>query len=88
MFHDYSAGDIGKGNEMLRSAQAYSSYYKMMLEKYAKPFLTDKEIKDILNGQDYYFHDDEIQKRLERLLEHRQAQAELQLAESEEEYAE
>ena len=77
MFHDYSTGEYGKGNEMVRSANAYCSYYKSMLEKYAKPFLTDKEIKDIVNGQDLYIQDEvEINKRLERLMKHRADEAE------------
>ena len=64
MFHDYSSPNGGKGSEQLTSATAMNHFYKDMLMKYARPFLTEEEIEPIVRGQDCYFNSEQIAERL------------------------
>jgi len=76
MFHQYSSLSGGKGNEQLSNATAMTDFYKNTLNKYGKPFLEDKEIERICNGQDLYFGDDEINKRIKFIMEEIDAESE------------
>lgn len=68
MFHDYSTGTRGKGNEIAKSAEAYGECFAYRFNKICQPFLTKKECSIILNGQDLYvkWDDDNLAKRIER----------------------
>ena len=69
MFHDYSSGNYGKGSEQYENAIAMNEYYKGLLEKYAKPFLTDEEITKITDGKDLYFNSEQTKNRIELIQE-------------------
>lgn len=68
MFHDYSTGTRGKGNEIAKSAEAYGECFSYRFNKVCQPFLTKKECEKILNGQDLYvkWDDENLAKRIER----------------------
>ncbi len=68
MFHDYSGGMYGKGNEMVLQTGATTKALKGMLSKAMSPFLTKREIASIFNGRDLYVHADQpdVRTRLER----------------------
>lgn len=82
MFHDFSTESGGKGSELVSSAAALAKFYKNMLESYAYPFLTKKEISKVTSGQDLYFDTEEITKRMERVVKHKEK--ELEMAENNE----
>lgn len=66
MFHNYSGGTIGKGGEMydeLVYERKWSD--KMMRDVYAD-FLTEDEIKAILDNKDIWMSADEVVKRLNK----------------------
>lgn len=65
MFHDYSVGHFGKGNEIVRQTQAYNKFYRELLETYAHPFLSIEEIDDIVSGKDLYLDSEQIKERLD-----------------------
>ena len=69
MFHNYSSAQYGKGNEQLSNVNAMNDFYRNTLSKYAKPFLSDDEIDEIINGKDLYFGDDVITERIDRIME-------------------
>ena len=50
----------------------------MVRNRYAG-FLTEKEIENVLNGQDYYFDNEEIGERLETYTEFQQKKFEAEL---------
>ena len=52
--------------------------HKMVRDRYAG-FLTEKEIENVLNGQDYYFDSEEIGERLEAYTEFQQKKFEAEL---------
>ena len=54
MFHDYSTGGRSKGNELFKSTEAYSEVFAHRFRKICKPFLTEKECEDVLQGKDLY----------------------------------
>lgn len=68
MFHDFSTGHRGKGNEIEKSISAYSEVFRYRFNKICQPFLTKKECEDILEGKDLYvkWNDDNLEQRIKR----------------------
>lgn len=67
MFHNYSSGLRGKGNEQLAEVQAASRSFEKVMKKVCQPFLSADEIRNICNGQDLWLDSDDILKRLDRM---------------------
>lgn len=68
MFHDFSTGRDGKGNEIEKSITNYSKIFKYRFNEICQPFLTKKECDDILHGKDLYVNwdDDNLEARIKR----------------------
>lgn len=69
MFHDYSGGSgRSKGNEMFKSTEAYCEVFNYRFRQVCKPFLTEKECEDVLQGKDLYikWNDDTLEARMRR----------------------
>lgn len=68
MFHDFSTGHRGKGNEIEKGISAYSEVFKHRFNKICQPFLTKKECEDILEGKDLYvkWNDSNLEQRIRR----------------------
>lgn len=64
MFHNYSGGTIGKGGEMLDQLQHERMWSERLLRDVYKDFLTEREIKAILENRDIWMDGDEVIKRL------------------------
>lgn len=68
--HSASGGAFGKEHENYASTMfARKKIHKMVKNRYAG-FLTEDEIQNVLNGQDYYFDAEEIAERLEKYAEY------------------
>lgn len=67
MFHDYSGGSGGKGSEMEKQIKFEKPYFDHTFGKIVNKFLTKKEIKHIIEGQDLYLTDEEVKTRLRKL---------------------
>lgn len=66
MFHNYSSGMAGKGGEMFdRMAHERIWSEKLFQDVYAD-FLTEREIKSILDNKDLWMDSDEVIKRLKK----------------------
>lgn len=68
MFHMYAGGLMGKGNEQLAAVHAAAQSYDRLLRT-CSPFLTEKEVKAVLNGKDLWLDATNIRTRLERMAE-------------------
>lgn len=79
MIHTSSSIYGGKEHEQ-HSYVTFSrkKIHKMMRNRYAG-FLTETEIENVLNGQDYYFDSEEIAERLENFTEFQQKKFEAEL---------
>lgn len=68
MFHDYSTGGRGKGNELIKSTEAYSEVFAQRFNEICQPFLTEEECINVLAGQDLYikWNDKSLKKRIKR----------------------
>ena len=64
MFHDYSGGEFGKGNEIHLSVTNYRRYFRELLNDVCGWFLTKEEVKSILTGQDLYVSYDDARRRM------------------------
>jgi len=68
MFHNYSAGRVGKGGELHAAVKEYDKHSKSMDRHFCSPFLTDEELNQIMNDKDVYVHetDRDLKKRIKR----------------------
>lgn len=67
MYHDYSGGNKGKGNELIISALHQRQWTEKVFTDFVSPFLTFNEIYNMVKGQDLYLDYDEIVKRYKRI---------------------
>ena len=67
MFHDYSGGTAGKGNEIHSQIVYEKPHFDAMFRKITKGFLKESEIKRVLKGQDLYLGTEEVIKRLKKI---------------------
>lgn len=66
MFHNYSSGVVGKGGEMYDRLQHERSWSEKLFQDVYADFLTDREIKQILENKDLWMDGDEVIKRLKK----------------------
>lgn len=64
MFHNYSGGVMGKGGEMLDQLQHERTWSESMLRDIYSDFLTEAEIKSILDNKDIWMDGNEVIERL------------------------
>jgi ATP-dependent Clp protease, protease subunit len=64
MCHNYSGIMSGKGHEINTHSKFNKKYFDELLKDIYKDFLTKKEIKEMINGKDFWFYGNEIVKRL------------------------
>ncbi len=68
MFHTYSSGMFGKGNEQQAELIATTKWFNKLMKKMCHPFLTHEEIDRMIRGEDLWLDTDEIRKRLNKLM--------------------
>lgn len=68
MIHNYSGGTAGKGNEQVAELKATVKWFKKLAKKYYIPFLSKKELNQVLNGKDMWMDSDEVKKRLKNMV--------------------
>lgn len=66
MFHNYSNKVEGKGGELLDHIMHTHAWGEKLLRDMYASFLTEDEIKVILNGKDLYMSSEEVANRLEK----------------------
>jgi ATP-dependent protease ClpP protease subunit len=66
MFHNFSGGTFGKGNEMMAQVHHNEKWGRNLMETIYKDFFTDDEIESILEGKDYWLSPDEVTERLKK----------------------
>lgn len=68
MFHNYSGGMWGKGNEQVAQLAATTKWFDELAQRIYYPFLSQDEIDRILKGEDLWLHTDDIRKRLVKMV--------------------
>ena len=84
MFHNYSGGMRGKGNEMAIQMEYEREWSKKFMSEIYDGLLTKKEVKQLLDGRDFWLSADDVGKRLSKMIEERQKAMEEALKELEE----
>lgn len=64
MIHNYSQWAGGKGNELTLRVKYSEQHFNKLAYSIYSGFLTDDEIKSVLDGKDYWMDSDEIIRRL------------------------
>lgn len=67
MFHNYSGISIGKGGEMFAQVSFEKKLFDKLMNKVYSEFLSENEIKDILEGRDLWLDGDEVITRLKSM---------------------
>ena len=68
MFHDYSGGVGGKGNEQAAQLTATNKFFASIAKKIYIPFLSDDEVSRVLRGEDLWMASPEIKTRLSKMI--------------------
>ena len=76
MFHNYSGGAFGKGGEMIDQLIHERKWSERLLNEIYKDFLTEDEIKSILDNKDIWMDGEEVVKRIEDKMKKLQAEQE------------
>lgn len=68
MFHDYSGGTRGKGEETIQYTTNYRKIFKERFTHLCHPFLSKSEINKMFKGEDIYIHWDDptLEERIKR----------------------
>jgi len=69
MFHNYSGGVVGKGGEMYDQLINERKWSEKIVQKVYSGFLTDNEMKSILENKDIWMDGEEVMKRLQGKLD-------------------
>ena len=69
MIHNYSAGAYGKGNELKARQEHIDKSTNDAFKEFYSGFLTDKEVKEVINGKDIWLTADEVRIRWQRKLD-------------------
>lgn len=72
MFHNYSGGTIGKGNEMAIKMDYEREWSKMFMHDIYAGLLSEEEIDQLLDGRDFWLSAENVGDRLEKMIEYRQ----------------
>jgi ATP-dependent protease ClpP protease subunit len=67
MFHNYSGIAVGKGAEMFAQVSFEKKLIDKMMKKVYSGFLSDTEIKDVLEGKDLWLDGEEVILRLKAM---------------------
>lgn len=62
--HNASTCAFGKVNEVTTRTDHLKTYWRTIMSELYRGFLTEVEIQQVFEGKDFYFHKDEIEKRL------------------------
>lgn len=76
MFHNYSGGTIGKGGEMIDQLLHERKWSENLLKNIYEDFMTEDEIKAMLDNKDIWMDGEEVVKRINAKLEKRQSEVE------------
>lgn len=68
MFHNFSGGMYGKGNEMKLQIDATTKWFEKLAKSIYYPFLSYSEIQNMIDGKDLWMESDEIRKRLKKMV--------------------
>ncbi len=74
MFHNFSGGLRGKGNEMLGELNASVILFTSIAEDIYLPFLSKDELERIKKGEDIWMQSDEIRERLKNVIDLKEQQ--------------
>lgn len=76
MCHYFTAGMYGKGNELKARSKFMHENNEALFHKVYKKFLTKKEVRELIKGEDFYMGKDEVEARYQRVVDHRVKQFE------------
>jgi len=68
MFHNFSGGVEGKGNEQAAQLGATIKWFAKLMKKIYYPFLSKDEIERLLRGEDIWMDSDETRTRCKRMI--------------------
>lgn len=75
LFHNFSGGAVGKGNEIKAQVEATDSWFRKLVHDVYRFFMTGDEIERMLKGEDFWFDSAEVRRRLEVMVDCLQREA-------------
>lgn len=74
MFHNYSGGMYGKGNEQIAQLESTVEWFTTLFYQICFPFLDEEELNNIVHGQDLWMNSEEIKKRLNKVVKYMESE--------------
>lgn len=68
MFHNYSGGTYGKGNEQIAQLESTGKWFNKMFVDLCTPFLSEEECAGVIEGKDIWLDSDEVRERMEKTI--------------------
>lgn len=68
MIHNFSGGIYGKGNEQVQQLEATIKWFDALARDYYLPFITEKELSNILKGEDLWLQTVDVRSRLTKMV--------------------
>jgi len=72
MFHNYSGGTIGKGNEMAIKMDYEREWSRMFMHEIYEGLLSTEEIDQLLDGRDFWLSAENVGERLSNMIKNRE----------------
>ena len=79
MIHNFSGGVFGKGHEIKSQSDHIHKRWRKFFDDVYEDFLTKKEIKEVIEGRDMWMMSDEVEVRLKKREQKRQARIEKEM---------
>jgi len=78
MFHNYSGGTYGKGNEQIAQLESTVEWFTNMFYEVCFPFLDEDEVDAVILGHDIWLSSTQVKERLDKMVKYMEkAQKEL-----------
>lgn len=74
LIHNGTGGYMGKPNDNMAQAIAHKKQVKSIIRDTAGPFLTKKELKEVLQGRELYLTSKDVTKRINKVIEQQGAE--------------
>lgn len=84
MIHNYSGGTAGKGHEIYAHVKFLEEEMPKIFKDYYNGFLTEDEMKRVINGEDIYLNATQVAERWDNVLQARRIEEEQMIKEFEE----
>lgn len=80
MIHNFSGGTAGKGHEQVAQIEAQVKWFTKMAKDIYIPFLSEEELKEVIDGKDVWLDSEQVRVRLTKMIKQLKREHKKQMA--------